>query len=290
MSTKDPKPSNLCNKFAEILNATPSVVNGVCLATRSRTNIHPTVMGRKAESFMFIPEAYSFESMDEEGRALCLGEIVILEEEINPFLSKLRGHGITVTALHNHFLFENPRLMFMHFEAIDRPLDFARRVADSQKVLKTNVVNSSVPGIGGDPLNLTQFSDEFNRILGGDMHTLTNGNAMVMISRTNIKPTVLGRRGKSFLLIPEMYAFDSVTKDGIALCSGETLVLEGEVNPFVSKLREHGLILTSVHNHWLFDNPRLMYLHFQSIEHPLLFARKVQDARSALTTTEVRPR
>ena len=70
---------------------------------------------------MFIPQAFSFENMDREGKALCLGETVILQEEINPFMSILRKHGIIVTALHNHWLFDKPRLMYMHFESIDEP-------------------------------------------------------------------------------------------------------------------------------------------------------------------------
>ncbi|MHA6260058.1 DUF1259 domain-containing protein [Sporosarcina sp. CAU 1771] len=225
--------------------------------------------------------------MDKDGRALCLGEIVILMEEVNPFIAKLRGHGITVTALHNHFLFDNPRLMFIHFEAIDRPLDFARRVKDSLGILITQSVNANNSGIGGDHLDLSDLCNQFNRLLDGTIHTLEKGACMVMIARTNIKPIVLGRPGRSFLLNPEMYAFESVTKDGLALCSGETLVLESEINPFIDKLQQHGLMLTAVHNHWLFDNPRLMYMHFQSIDHPPLFANKVQDARSVLVTQEV---
>ncbi|MEC2078703.1 hypothetical protein P9F21_22250, partial [Metabacillus fastidiosus] len=51
----------LCEEFAKILNSTPSIINGVCTATRSRTNIHPVVLGRRAESFMFVPQAFSFE-------------------------------------------------------------------------------------------------------------------------------------------------------------------------------------------------------------------------------------
>lgn len=83
------QPSELCLEFARILNSTPSVINGVCTATRSRTNLNPTVLGRRAESFMFVPQAFSFEDLDSEGRALCLGETVILQEEINPFISIL---------------------------------------------------------------------------------------------------------------------------------------------------------------------------------------------------------
>ncbi|EDU37409.1 hypothetical protein CLOSPO_03578 [Clostridium sporogenes ATCC 15579] len=79
---------------------------------------------------------FSFESPDNQGRTLNLGETVILQEEINRFISILRENGILVTALHNHWLFDEPRLMYIHFESIDRPLNFARKVAEALKVLR----------------------------------------------------------------------------------------------------------------------------------------------------------
>ncbi|MGG1575355.1 DUF1259 domain-containing protein [Fictibacillus sp. NRS-1165] len=284
----DMNPSDLCIKFARILNSTPSVVNGVCLATRSRTNIHPVVLGRKAESFMFVPQAFSFENMDEKGNALCLGETVILQEEINPFLTKLRQFGIIVTAVHNHWLFDKPRLMYMHFESIDQPLAFARKVREAMKVLITRDVYGNCDYEKKVIIGNPGLCDEFNDILSGAMHTFENGICTVMKLRNNIKPVVLGRRGRSFLLIPQMFTFESMTKDGRALCSGETVILQEEINPFISKLREHGIIVTAVHNHWLFESPRLMFMHFESIDKPLAFARKVRDALSVLTTKKVR--
>lgn len=140
MATMNTRPSRLSREFSRILGATPSVVNGVCLATRSRTNIKARVLKRKARSFMFVPQAFSFESMDRQGRALCLGETVILQKEINPFVSRLRKHGIKVTAIHNHWLFDKPRLMYIHFESIDRPLQFARKVRNALNVLTNRTI------------------------------------------------------------------------------------------------------------------------------------------------------
>jgi hypothetical protein len=56
------QPSKLCQEFARILGATASIINGVCTATKFRTNIQPIVLGRRAESFMFKPQAFSFET------------------------------------------------------------------------------------------------------------------------------------------------------------------------------------------------------------------------------------
>lgn len=302
MSHMEMNPSPLCNEFARILDSTPGVINGVCIVTRSRTNIHPVVLGREAESFMFVPQAFSFENIDEEGRALCLGETVLLQEEINPFMSELRKHGIIVTATHNHWLFDKPRLMYMHFESIDRPIDFAEKVSDAMRVLITrNVYAESNSGhfyprsknyefdSRDNRSNSSDLCDEFNDILGGTMHSFENGQCIVMKSRLNIKPKVLGRRGRSFLLIPQMFAFESMTRDGRALCSGETVILQDEINPFISRLRQQGIIVTAVHNHWLFDHPRLMFMHWESIDRPLDFARKTQDALRVLTTKNVYP-
>ncbi len=299
--------SKLCGQFASILDPTPSIVNGVCLATRSRTNFHPIVLGRKAESFMFVPQAFSFENMNREGKTLCLGETVLLQEEVNPFMSKLRKHGIIVTATHNHWLFDKPRLMYMHFETLDDPISFARKVSDAMTVLVTrNVsVGTSVKNDQSNPdessskdlslmtedsspmnqdFGTSGHCDQFNQILGGTMHTFENGQCIVMKSRLNIKPIVLGKRGRSFLLIPQMFTFESMTSDGRALCSGETVILQSEINPFISKLRQHGIIVTAIHNHWLFDRPRLMFMHWESIDKPLSFAKKTRDALSVLTT------
>lgn len=140
MANMSATPSRLCREFSRILGATPSVVNGVCLATRSRTNLHPKVLGRTARSFMFVPQAFSFESLDRQGRGLCLGETVILQKEINPFVSRLRKQGIKVTAIHNHWLFDKPRLMYIHFESIDRPLQFARKVQKAMNVLTNRTI------------------------------------------------------------------------------------------------------------------------------------------------------
>lgn len=78
--------------------------------------------------------------MDNQGKALCLGETAILQEEVNPFITKLREHHIIVTAFHNHWLFERPRLMYIHFLSIDNPLDFTNKVNDALSVLTNRIV------------------------------------------------------------------------------------------------------------------------------------------------------
>jgi hypothetical protein len=136
--------SPLCRQFAAILKAKPQIINGVCTASTVRNNIKPRILGKNSKSFLAIPQAFSFENIGPNGKALCLGETVILTAEINPFISRLRKHGIKVTALHNHWLFTNPNLWYIHFEKVARPLVFAREARDSLNVLTTKIVRPLV--------------------------------------------------------------------------------------------------------------------------------------------------
>ncbi|MBA4493771.1 DUF1259 domain-containing protein [Paenactinomyces guangxiensis] len=125
----------LCNQFARIVDGQPSIFNGVCFIQKFRP-IRATILGQRTRSPLVLPTFFTFESIDRRGRALNLGETVILQQEINPFISALRRGGIIVTSLHNHWLFEQPRLMYIHFESVENPIIFARKAAAALRVLR----------------------------------------------------------------------------------------------------------------------------------------------------------
>lgn len=131
-----PSAVNLCSEFTRILQGTPlSSTPDLCVVSRMR-NIRAEILGRITRSPLALNALFSFESLDSQGNALNLGETVILQEEINPFITILRNQGIIITALHNHWLFEQPRLMFIHFESIENPLSFASKVASAFSILE----------------------------------------------------------------------------------------------------------------------------------------------------------
>lgn len=128
--------TQLCDEFARILGGSGMVTpKGVCLVQKFR-DINFTILGRRAESPLVNPQFFSFEGLDSRGNALNLGETVLLQEEVNPLLTELREKNIIVTALHNHWLFEEPRAMYMHFESVEPPLVFAKKVREAFRVLK----------------------------------------------------------------------------------------------------------------------------------------------------------
>ncbi len=72
--------------------------------------------------------------MDSQGRTLNVGETVILEREINRFVTELRRRGLIVTAIHNHWLFQNVGFKYIHWESVDQPVSFATKSANAARV------------------------------------------------------------------------------------------------------------------------------------------------------------
>jgi hypothetical protein len=120
-----------CQRLADIIGGMVIASTPVCVVQRLR-NIRATILGRRTRSPLALPFALSFEN-NKNGKTLNLGETVILQAEINPFMTALRKRGIIVTALHNHWLFDQPRLMYMHWENVGNPFDFATKSIEAAR-------------------------------------------------------------------------------------------------------------------------------------------------------------
>ncbi|UAC49967.1 DUF1259 domain-containing protein [Bacillus aquiflavi] len=116
-----------------MLGGSGSFEDGVCFVQKLR-QIPFRIEGVPTNSPLVLPQLFSFEIR--HGKVLNLGETVLLQEEVNPLISELRKRKIKVTAFHNHWLFEEPRAMYLHFQSTSQsPLTFAKNVAEAFKVL-----------------------------------------------------------------------------------------------------------------------------------------------------------
>nr|WP_152657776.1 DUF1259 domain-containing protein [Oceanobacillus sp. CFH 90083] len=113
--------ASTCQKLADIIGGEVIQATPVCVVMRLR-DLQATILGRRTQSPLALPFMLSFED-----NGLNLGESVLLQKEVNPMIDALRRRGITITAFHNHWLFEEPRLMYMHWENVGMsPFEFAR--------------------------------------------------------------------------------------------------------------------------------------------------------------------
>lgn len=122
------------NQFANILNGQCKVTQGVC-SVNLRRNFSVIVQGKP--SYSVVPVGITFESLDQNGVSLNLVEIALLQEEIPAFIDSVVKQGLIVSALHNHWLFTDPVIMFLHIQSVEPPLDFARKIAYSFYSLKS---------------------------------------------------------------------------------------------------------------------------------------------------------
>jgi hypothetical protein len=129
--------NSICTQFARTLRGKSKVNNGVCSVDFHR-RIDTTVQGIPSKS---VPAArVSFESLDQNGVALNLAEISILEEEIPRFMKAAIDQGLIVSALHNHWLFTNPTIMYIHIQSVEKPLNFANKMAYAFTALSSRPV------------------------------------------------------------------------------------------------------------------------------------------------------
>ena len=126
--------SEICQQFGQILNAKSKVSPTGCSVSLKRS-FQAHVQGRKSSSV--VPVGVSSEAIDAQGNALNLAEIAILQEEIPRFTEAAARQGLIVSALHNHWLFTEPVLMYLHIQSVEPPLHFAKKMAFCFTMLKS---------------------------------------------------------------------------------------------------------------------------------------------------------
>ena len=126
--------NSICEQFAKTFNGKSTINQDACSVSLHR-NFKVNVQGRLSRSV--VPAEVLFESLDQSGNALCLAEIAILEEEIPRFMYSIVQQGMIVSALHNHWVYTEPSIMYIHIQSVEPPLNFAKKMANSFSYLSS---------------------------------------------------------------------------------------------------------------------------------------------------------
>jgi hypothetical protein len=119
-------PNSLCDRLAQILRGMGQTENNICTVTIDRKELSATIGGKPFHS---LHHMFHFEPADATGKALITGEMVLLENEVHRMTTDISNAGIIVSALHSHWLFDAPKLMYIHIETIADPVGFANTMA-----------------------------------------------------------------------------------------------------------------------------------------------------------------
>ena len=119
--------NSICNEFARILNGKSETQNGSCSVSLHRT-FDVQILGKDASSVLEV--SVGFQDLDNQGNAINYVETAVLQEEVPPYVYAAMQQGIIVSAIHNHWLFTDPpQIMYVHFQSVEPPLQFAQKMA-----------------------------------------------------------------------------------------------------------------------------------------------------------------
>lgn len=195
------------------------------------------------------------------GNDVMMGDLVLLEDEVNPVMSALLGNGLEVTALHNHFFFESPRMFYMHVHGHGKAADLARMAKPALDLIGHGPPQheSSVSG-GNSKVSAGQIDTaKIARLVGHEGEQ--NGPVYkITIGRDDIHMKEMGAAIDARMGLNTWAAFFG--SDANAEIAGDVAMLAPEVTPVLKALRANGLNVVAIHNHMTGGQPTVYFLHY----------------------------
>src|SRR5436189_3106222 len=208
------------------------------------------------------------------GGAMAMGDLVLLETEINPVMAKLIENGVEITAVHNHVLRANPATFYMHVGGHGDPVKLATAIraglAESKTPLAPPAAPASQPAIDLDTAQLDQIIGVKGNANGGVYQFGVPRRDPVNEGGMQIAPA--GPMG-----VATAINFQP-TGGGKAAITGDFVLIGTEVNPVVNALRSNGIEVAAIHSHMLNEQPRLFFMHFWANDDAIKLAKGLRAA------------
>jgi len=231
---------------------------GVFKVSYPRNDIEATVAGVHLTPPMGLTAWAAF--MKPGDHTMVMGDMVLLEDQVNAVMSVALDNGLEVTALHNHFFWESPRIMFMHIGGVG---DEARLAASVGKVFAKIKETSRGKGVtvhaGIDSAQTSLNPKKIEDILG-TKGQLANGVYKVTFGRTT---RMDDHEVGNAMGVNTWMAFAG--SDEKAIVDGDFAMYESELQNVLKALRHGNINIVAIHNHMTMENPRVIFLHFWGI-------------------------
>lgn len=188
---------------------------------------------------------------------MMMGDLVLLENQVNSVMDVALENKLEVTALHNHFFWDSPKVMFMHIGGEGEIEALAGSVGKVfQKIRETINEEPRIPYMEIDPSKTALSSEKIEKILGAK-GTLKDGVFKVVIGRvTGMNGQKMGKE----MGVNTWAAFAG--SDEKAIVDGDFAMLESELQVVLKVLRKSNISIVAIHNHMIMENPRMIFLHY----------------------------
>ena len=258
------------------LGKTGDFKEGVLKVNLPRNDVRVTIRQRPA------PTPFGFGgwialTKGADGAEVLMGDLVLTEDEVNPVMSAVLDNGLEVTALHNHFFWEQPRMFYMHVHGRGPSAELAQRVKPAVDLIdRAAKAAGAAPAPSSGAPAAALDAAAISKIIGhegeqsGPVYKIT-------IGRPDIELREHGAAITSRMGLNTWAAFAGTDAD--AMVAGDVAMLEHEVTPVLKALRASGVDIVAIHHHMTDVKPVVIFLHYYGTGPA---ARLAQGVRSAV--------
>lgn len=256
------------------LGKTGDFKEGVLKVNIPRNDLQVTI-GRRPAPTPFGFGGWLALTPGDGGHHVMMGDLVLTEDEVNPVMSALLENGLDVTALHNHFFWEQPRVFYMHVHGMGTPADLTTRVKPAIDLIGRPSTRTTKPAQSPPARSGTIDGAALAKIVG---HTgeQTGPVYKITIGRPDIDLREHGAPINARMGLNTWAAFAGTDAD--AMVAGDVAMLQHELTPVLKALRRNGLDVVAIHHHMTGVEPVVIFLHYYGTGPAATLARGVRAA------------
>jgi hypothetical protein len=191
-----------------------------------------------------------------------MGDLVLLEEELNPVMEKLHSLGIEISAVHNHLIEETPHVVYLHYMGHGAAAQLASGLHAALAVSKTPLEKPAPPAEEAAPPSWVKAVEDSV----GQKGTYKGGVLSYGVPRKE-SVTMDGMTVAPAAGVAEAINFQAANSGNVAT-TGDFVLTAEEVNPVIAELQTHHILVTALHSHMLTEQPRLFFMHFWAVGSP----------------------
>jgi hypothetical protein len=244
-------------KIDAVLGRSGQRSGGVYRVGFPRTDLHVRVGGIEIKPGLALGSWAAFSGNDSE--AMVMGDLVLLEDEVNPVIKSLRSAGFQITAIHNHLMNETPHVLYVHYMGEGNASEIAKSLRDALGQSKTPLDKPAAPPPSGEPPAFVKTIEDTlagkGRFGGGVLSFSIPRSDAITDHGMPLAPA----QG-----VAEAINFQEFGPGKVAT-TGDFVLTAEEVNPVLSALQEHDIRVTALHSHMLTEQPRLFFMHFWAV-------------------------
>lgn len=257
------------------LGKTGDFKDGVLKVNIPRNDLRVTI-GQRSAPTPFGFGGWVALTKGDNGTEVLMGDLVLTEDEVNPVMSAILQNGLDVTALHNHFFWDQPRIFYMHVHGMGTAADLSRRVKPAIDLIDQTAKRAQTPAPSAPPAAAGTLDGAALAKLIGQQGEQSGPVYKITIGRPDIELREHGAAINARMGLNTWAAFAG--SDADAMVAGDVAMLEREVTPVLKALRAGGLNIVAIHHHMTEVKPVVIFLHYYGTGSAAKLAQGVRAA------------